>query len=765
MNGEDDNLGDDVEQEREGQRASCPKSPRLGKRLVRSPIRNVDISISTGEIPQPDNENPQPDNEKTVNRLDLLSNVMPHLYNLRQTPRNKNSGRGISFELQATFNDESGDQKKSKVTGSKAGDGISPVIQSQVLIFSDINQGIIENLIRTSNINPEFVEAHLYQAGYSQSYENDQSPKTWNTRSFTKSFASIKWLRPVTRFRVDMVDIVNRNVLIEDVITSKRKSRAGIIDSETTETIRLRTNIFRNEFLLESNPDRVNTTASSAEGGYPVAWQERISINVIHRPDHPTTICVLLDPMPFLRKTTRTVKSQRTGQGTQSDRPRPPAAVITREKMMVPQKRNVETLDAKFHMIFDGSPWDIAKQEVLSKLLESETDTLGDIEHWLQQNRQLESENALINQILVMIQKDTLEFIKSLERFLSDVERDSAEDFVLQGRLGYWRNTLTSVKQEISAIRDETKQFVAFLEEQLGKTLGSTFEITMLQTLGSAIDSIDKTQRSLREEMALLENKRGIDQAESVGRLTELGFLFIPISCVASLFSMQIRPLSGGVDISYFIVGSIIAISLVYGVRLAIRSSIFVTVRTHLARSIRYQSGLRAKQPIPTRLFLLYFLQLKYLKGLLTTGAIGFVLGGIAIGVLIIPAALLWTRPLLDVSLKAVMLILSFMAIVLPLGLAFWNDEKYVKRKFKRQPHTFRIRNGQPSLVRPKRDWTATLAAVFRQLRFRNTPEHDVEDASVHSNGASTGVEAARSSAETHSAEINRVQTLDDETT
>lgn len=106
--------------------------------------------------------------------------------------------------------------------------------------------------------------------------------------------------------------------------------------------------------------------------------------------------------------------------------------------------------------------------------------------------------------------------------------------------------------------------------------------------------------------MALLDSKRGVAQAESIGKLTELGFVFVPLSCVAALFSMQIRELETPAPISAFFITAIATLTLTYTARLTIRSSSVLEYKEKFQSSIRQYNNLAPGDYVPTRSFSLY---------------------------------------------------------------------------------------------------------------------------------------------------------------
>ncbi|KAK4451212.1 hypothetical protein QBC34DRAFT_281530, partial [Podospora aff. communis PSN243] len=91
--------------------------------------------------------------------------------------------------------------------------------------------------------------------------------------------------------------------------------------------------------------------------------------------------------------------------------------------------------------------------------------------------------------------------------------------------------------------------------------------------ISSMEERCQKSQESLRAEMSLFESKRGIEEAESVARQTELAFIFIPMTFVAGLFSMQVREVADNPPPVYaFVIVALVAVAISYGVRIAQRS-------------------------------------------------------------------------------------------------------------------------------------------------------------------------------------------------
>lgn len=103
-----------------------------------------------------------------------------------------------------------------------------------------------------------------------------------------------------------------------------------------------------------------------------------------------------------------------------------------------------------------------------------------------------------------------------------------------------------------------------------------------------------------------MNSRRSIAEAESVSKLTELAFIFIPLSFVASLFSMQVDELNEGVSLYVFVLVAMAFVFIAYAIRLSIRCSQVVRYKQRMMAKVRNDSYLQPSQPIPTRQFVVW---------------------------------------------------------------------------------------------------------------------------------------------------------------
>lgn len=92
---------------------------------------------------------------------------------------------------------------------------------------------------------------------------------------------------------------------------------------------------------------------------------------------------------------------------------------------------------------------------------------------------------------------------------------------------------------------------------------------TLVQRIRDTGERVKSTQEAINSEMALINSKRGIAEAENVKRLTELAFVFIPMTFVAGVFSIQVEEFQVSPPRAWvFVVTSVSLIAFVYAIRL-----------------------------------------------------------------------------------------------------------------------------------------------------------------------------------------------------
>jgi hypothetical protein len=122
-------------------------------------------------------------------------------------------------------------------------------------------------------------------------------------------------------------------------------------------------------------------------------------------------------------------------------------------------------------------------------------------------------------------------------------------------------------------------------------------------------DQLSKASDSMMSTTNLLDSRRSIQEAKTVTRLTELAFVFIPLTFSATLFGMQIEQFNDRAPLSTFILIALTVTIMSYAFRLIIRSqTLSVYQDMALQRIVRFakdkKKPIKPGQPVPTNIFL-----------------------------------------------------------------------------------------------------------------------------------------------------------------
>ncbi|KAG9567808.1 hypothetical protein KCU71_g3536, partial [Aureobasidium melanogenum] len=221
---------------------------------------------------------------------------------------------------------------------------------------------------------------------------------------------------------------------------------------------------------------------------------------------------------------------------------------------------------------------------------------------------------------------------------LDSIARKIMNEALLQEELSSWRNSMSRYTLELEGMRRSLDGFREFLVDygasKKAKSKLEHIRSRVKKTLAHAVSSY----ATMRAEMSILDSRRSIAEAESVGKLTELVFIFIPITFAASAFSMQIKELQNAVPLRSFIIACIITLVCSYGLRLLVRSRLLRRSMQRLIEDVREYAEVQPNRPIPTRKFISFILVKQRILHIVLASAI------VAVPV-IVP---LWTNTNLD---------------------------------------------------------------------------------------------------------------------
>ena len=267
--------------------------------------------------------------------------------------------------------------------------------------------------------------------------------------------------------------------------------------------------------------------------------------------------------------------------------------------------------------------------------------------------------------ILRVVHVDTKAFFQALEWALDEISQDSLDDFLMTRRLADWRKMMSDLEIEVPAIGKSVRDFAHFIfgGEKASKSPEGVSDI--IKDLDNNIlrikQRLGEAYMALRADMQFTESRRSITETKTVTKLTELAFIFIPLSFTASLFSMSVRELDNGVPVWTFIVTAVVMAVLSYGIRVLVTSdSVADSSRRALERFWTRRNVRRGQSAPFFTLVLLTTQDLWSNGGAELVKSVFFVVFISAF--ILVPVAFLWTSTKLDVGLPTAVTLLFILS-------------------------------------------------------------------------------------------------------
>lgn len=220
--------------------------------------------------------------------------------------------------------------------------------------------------------------------------------------------------------------------------------------------------------------------------------------------------------------------------------------------------------------------------------------------------------------LFMIVQNDTMHILNLMDSTLTGIGNSILDDSLIQQNVDHWRKLLNRHDAELRHMEGSLHTFAesllfignAYLTDTVAEQEHNVIE-TLLAQLDQRIVSLrrrtESSDKSLLTTMSLVESKRGIAEAESVTKLTELAFFFIPLTFSASIFSMQVKELNASVTpISAFVILAVCITLVSYAVRLAVRSTWRVRIWKRMQAAIREDAHLPPNATIPATSFILW---------------------------------------------------------------------------------------------------------------------------------------------------------------
>lgn len=255
-----------------------------------------------------------------------------------------------------------------------------------------------------------------------------------------------------------------------------------------------------------------------------------------------------------------------------------------------------------------------------------------------------------------IIESDTLGLLQILDNALKGIVESTASPNAEFEDLLSKRLLIVKLQTELPTLHQEiTQQLQGLFRDVPEGVFHETTTQELTSSFNKTIDQIKEASNALTGTLQFIESHRAILEAESVTRLTELAFFFIPLSFAASLFSMQIQELSNPIPVWIFAVFALSLSVFTYVLRLVVRSSWMQNSKSALQTAVREYSGTPYGASIPAAAFLRWaFVRLG--------PATGFALGLMCL--VAPPLAVLWTRRL-DTGLKVGVTFVLLVVLVL----------------------------------------------------------------------------------------------------
>ncbi|KAH0361062.1 hypothetical protein KCU65_g9005, partial [Aureobasidium melanogenum] len=288
---------------------------------------------------------------------------------------------------------------------------------------------------------------------------------------------------------------------------------------------------------------------------------------------------------------------------------------------------------------------------------------------------------------------------------LDSITRKILNEALLQEELSSWRNSMSRYTLELEGMCRSLDGFHEFLVDY-GASMKANSKLKHIRsrvkkTLAHAVSSY----ATMRAEMSILDSRRSIAEAESVGKLTELAFIFIPITFAASVFSMQIKELQNAVPLRSFIIACIITLACSYGLRLLVRSRLLRRSMQRLFEDVREYAEIQPNRPIPTRKFVSFILVKQRILHVVLASAI------VAVPV-IVP---LWTHTNLDAGFKTaitvVLLVVVLLAAFMHVGVKIHGPPYHILTRAKERRRAKRTAAGIPT-------WSPTVVLICRSTAY-----------------------------------------------
>lgn len=263
--------------------------------------------------------------------------------------------------------------------------------------------------------------------------------------------------------------------------------------------------------------------------------------------------------------------------------------------------------------------------------------------------------------------QDTMGSLQLIRSALEEIDLASSDVDLQQAAL-HWRRRLDEFRFILIDIESSFHSFVEFLDDNgspasigIPPKLATNPIEYLLHDAISAIelhkDRLSQVYSSLTSKTQISDSHRSIAEAETVTKLTELAFLFIPLSFATSIFGMQF--ISGSTSVTTYIAVALALTSGSYLLRFTIHRTTEqrLNIRRSISDRVSTYANLRVGSHIPTATFFRWLGHVMK-RCLLRYWKLSF-LGAVTLVMLVIPLPIIWTSSLntgLEIALSCFLL-------------------------------------------------------------------------------------------------------------
>ena len=183
-------------------------------------------------------------------------------------------------------------------------------------------------------------------------------------------------------------------------------------------------------------------------------------------------------------------------------------------------------------------------QTIFLSLLEEVIDANGDLDTAL---------SVLITRARIRLLARTLEWwdciLCSIAGALDGIDASMPKDFLVSSKLFEWRRLWSNWRGLLKKLETTLRQTTPWIKKLKSKREFRNDGLPRLHSRLLTLESdrkrlerrIEASFQALMSTMSIIESRNAVSQGESIGKITELAFFFVPLSFATSFFGMEIK--------------------------------------------------------------------------------------------------------------------------------------------------------------------------------------------------------------------------------